>query len=196
MNYTELITKIRNTIPDRKTKIIALDGRGGSGKTTLACELAQQLKDVHIIAMDDFYLQSNLRENSNPIYFNFNIKRLLREVIVPLSNDTTAHYQRYDWNTDSLAETHEVIPGGTVIIEGCYSMHKLLRDSYDFKIWIECDKELALLRGVSRDIMNEKDVDHKAKMKQWTEDFQPKEDIYIETMTPQDYADYVLEIKK
>lgn len=194
MNYQELITKVQNIIPPRKTKLIAIDGRGGSGKTTLSCELAQQLKDVTIIAMDDFYVQSNLRENSNPIYFNFNIKRLLREVILPLSKDETAIYQRYDWASDMLAEKHEVKPGGSVIIEGCYSMHTLLRDYYDFKIWIECDKELALLRGVSRDIMHEKGADHKTKMKQWKEDFQPKEDTYIDTMIPQTYADYVLEI--
>lgn len=193
--HKDLIKKIEVTPRQAKTKLMAIDGRGGSGKTTLTCELSKQLKDVTIVAMDDFYLPSNLRDNSNPQYFNFNIKRLLREVIQPLSTDKKAIYQRYDWAKDTMAETHEIKPGGLVIVEGCYSLHTLLRDFYDFKIWVEVDKDLALTRGVSRDLMHEKEADHKIKLRQWKEDFQPKEDRYIETMEPKECADTVVEIK-
>ena len=194
MKHKDLITKIKITPLKTKTKLIAIDGRGGSGKTTLACELAAGMKNVTIISMDDFYLPSNLRDNSNPLYFNFNIKRLKREVLDLLSKDEPAKYRRYDWGTDSLAEEHTIKPGEIVIIEGCYALHNLVRDFYDFSIWMEIDKDFALTRGVSRDLLQEKDADPKAKMKQWKEDFQPKEDRYIETMKPKDFASYVFNV--
>ena len=194
MKHKDLITKIEITPRKTKTKLIAIDGRGGSGKTTLACELAAGMKNVTIISMDDFYLPSNLRDNSNPLYFNFNIKRLKREVLDLLSKDEPAKYRRYDWGTDSLAEEHTIKPGEIVIIEGCYALHNLVRDFYDFSIWMEIDKDFALTRGVSRDLLQEKDADPKAKMKQWKEDFQPKEDRYIETMEPKDFASYVFNV--
>lgn len=42
--------------------IISIEGFGGSGKTTLASQLGDALRDAHIIHLDDFIVKFNSLE--------------------------------------------------------------------------------------------------------------------------------------
>jgi len=77
------------------TKIIAIDGPGGAGKSSFAEQLSQHLGNAPILRTDDF------ASWENPLNW---WPRLLGQVLEPLSHNETACYQRYDWGTKRLAE--------------------------------------------------------------------------------------------
>src|SRR5262249_59466023 len=59
-------------------------------------------------------------------------RRLRSNVLLPLSRDQVARYQRYDAATEAMAEWRIVPVGGIVIVEGRYSRVKARATVYDF----------------------------------------------------------------
>lgn len=164
----ELSKKICALKRESKTLFVAIDGRGGSGKSTLAEKLANRLVDVTIVHLDDFAYPMQGADR----------QRLLDDVILPLKNNVQANYQRFDMKEGKFAEWHQIVPGGTVIIEGVLTLHEMLYGYYDFKIWIECSDELGFKRGVARDIGRD-GVDNS---KQWKEVWMPEEKKRLRNM--------------
>jgi hypothetical protein len=62
-----------------------------------------------------------------------------------------AHYQRYDWPSETLAEWHTIEPAPIVIIEGVSAGRSEWAAHLSFLIWIETPREERLRRGVDRD---------------------------------------------
>ncbi|MDZ7547996.1 uridine kinase family protein, partial [Clostridium perfringens] len=155
--------------------LMGVDGCGGSGKCTFAKETSELSNDITIIQMDDFYLPSNSRINDTPeekpIGADFDWQRLRKQVLMPLANNEEGNYQRYDWCSDSLSEWHRVSVGGIVIIEGVYSTRKELAGFYDFKIFVDCPRELRLRRGIDREGESGKDI--------WEKVWMVEEDKYM-----------------
>ena len=58
----------------------------------------------------------------------FDWKRLLKEVLNPISNGLEGRYKRYDWEKDSLVGSHIVSASGIVIIEGVYATRQELAE--------------------------------------------------------------------
>lgn len=164
----------RDDLPRRqKTLLVGVDGCGGSGKSTLANRIRDGFRDVKIVQMDDFYFKNT-----------FDLERVKKQVLQPLSKNLTAEYQRYDWQTQTLAEWRKIEIGGTVIVEGVHSIHSKLSDFYDYKIWLDCPREIRFQRGIERDgeSMREK----------WENDWMPAEDFYIKTDLPRERADLII----
>lgn len=132
--------------------IIGIDGCGGAGKSTLANKIKSNFSTVTIVHMDDFYLPSAKIVNEHPtnklIGADFDWKRLLQEVLDPISNGIEGCYKRYDWETDSLAESHTISANGIVIIEGVYATRQELAGIYDLKIWVNCPRETRIKEGL------------------------------------------------
>ncbi|MCE5172836.1 AAA family ATPase [Paenibacillus profundus] len=185
----QLVGSIDKIPKKQSTLLIGIDGCGGSGKSTLARKLKEECSDVTIVHMDDFYLPSALIQNTpptnKPVGADFDWKRVLSQVLEPISQDKEGHYQRYDWETDSLAEWHTVPIGGIVIIEGVYSIRKELANKYDFTIWVDCLREIRLARGVERDGEAAHDM--------WEKNWMIAEDIYMEEHKPIERADLVVD---
>ena len=59
-NSEKLITAINELVREKPYIILAIDGRCGSGKTTLASYLQKEFK-ANLFHMDDFYLVLYLR---------------------------------------------------------------------------------------------------------------------------------------
>lgn len=178
MSYIEdLVRKISSLSRKHQTLLVAIDGRGGSGKSTLSVKLVENLHDVNVVHLDDFAYPETDRQ------------RLLNQVINPLENNNPARYQRFDWGTKQLAEWHDIKPGGIVIVEGVSTLHDVLYKHFDFKIWIECPAEVGFNRGLSRDLnvykVNTKD--------DWINKWMPEEKKYIEEHKPQEKADFIVD---
>ncbi|MFE9576278.1 uridine kinase [Nocardia sp. NPDC006044] len=77
--------------------------------------------------------------------------RLETEVLEPLGRDTHARYRRYDWDLRALAEWHEIVPGGVVILEGVSSSRAAVRSRLSLAIWVDTSRALRLTRGLERD---------------------------------------------
>jgi uridine kinase len=164
------IDALREDLIRRNAKVVAIDGRGGAGKSTLARLLAESWPAAVVIEMDDFH---DDRE------------RLLKGVLEPLKADRPGRYQRYDWAEGRLAEWHDVSAAAIVLLEGVYASSELLRDCYDYAIWVECPYEVRLQRGVDRDGGGMRTT--------WVEHWMPAEDRYVDQERPDVRADLVLD---
>jgi uridine kinase len=156
--YSTEITQIRKQVQQllrsRQRVTIGIDGCGAAGKSTFARELLETFQNAVIVSMDDFYLPSQERNQlsvNKPIGWQFDWQRLEREVLRPLTQGSKATYQRYNWDSDRLAEWCAIDEGKIVIIEGVYALRRELAMYYSLRIWIDCPRELRLKRGLDRD---------------------------------------------
>jgi uridine kinase len=163
--------------------LIGIDGCGGAGKSHFSQSLGQQLaaiSAVQIVHMDDFYKPSMQRlpqrECDALIGSDFDWQRLRRDVLQPLGRGENCSYQRYDWDSDSLAEWHTVPASGITIVEGIYSIRHELAHFYDLTCWVYCSRSQRLERGVERD--------GEAKRNVWEKYWMPAEDRYVELEEP------------
>lgn len=153
----KIIERIQDIQSSQENTIIfvGIDGGGGSGKSTLTDKIATALKDVQIIHMDDFYKLETDRKMKElakaPVGYEFDIERLISQVIIPLASNNIAEYQIYDWLNDRLSSWRKVYPIGIIIIEGCYSIIDTLSPFYHVKIFVDCDRAVRLKRGLGRD---------------------------------------------
>lgn len=171
-----------------KTILIAIDGGGGAGKSTLAQKLKEvDTENVSVIHMDDFYKPSEQRKHvsDSEIGGNWDCERVKTQVLEPLSTNQAARYQRYDWVEDKLAEIHDIPSGHVVIVEGCYSLLDSLRPFYQFKIWVQSPREVRLSRGIERDGEEQRHL--------WENLWMPAEERYIKSQNPMATANLIID---
>lgn len=130
------------------TRLVAIDGPAGSGKTTLAERLRSQLVglgvDVALLHMDDLYdgwagLDEALAG------------RVLAQVVRPLSSGTSARWHRYDWDEGRFGRWETLPPPAVLILEGCGSGARAYASSTTLLVWVEAAKDTRIARGVERD---------------------------------------------
>jgi uridine kinase len=92
-----ILHDIRNLSDGNKVVLVAIDGVGGSGKTTLAKILQHKLSNCRIVQLDDFY---------SPLLQSADLLRLKDQVVAPLKKQKEARYQIYDWKSDRLSGWH------------------------------------------------------------------------------------------
>jgi uridine kinase len=191
MNETALeqLVDTLNRVPRKQsTLMIGIDGCGGAGKSTFANKLKGKLTNATVMHMDDFYFTSAaiIQDHplNKPIGADCDWKRVNQQVLLPISQEREGLYQRYDWNSDQLAEWHTVPIGGIVIVEGVYSTRKELSDFYDYKIWIETPRQIRLDRGLERDGEEARD--------RWENNWMIAEDLYTKEHQPRERADLIV----
>jgi uridine kinase len=123
-------------------RLVAVDGPGGSGKSTFAARLAVAAGGAPIVHTDDF------ASADDPIDW---WPRLLDQVIAPLTAGRPAVYQRYDWTSESLAEWHTLAPAPVIIVEGVSAARREWSRHLSYVIWIETPRNLRLQRAAERD---------------------------------------------
>ena len=72
------------------TKIVAIDGPGGAGKSTVAKRLAEELGGAPIVETDDF------ASWTDPLDW---WPRLISDVLEPLARNEPSRYRRSNWAT-------------------------------------------------------------------------------------------------
>jgi uridine kinase len=175
-----LISEIKKLSRKKGVVLIAIDGLGGSGKTTLAELLKTGLENSVMIQLDDFY---------STALHAADLLRLKEQVLLPLHNHQEAKYRIYEWKTNSYSDWHILKPEGIFIIEGVYALDKNIRDYYDVKVWIDYPADLGLERGIKRDITRD-GVDN---TDTWKNIWLPLEAKYKTEQEPDKSADYIIE---
>ena len=186
----DMLMLLQGTKRRRLTLLVAIDGRGGSGKSTFARQLEQASEDVTVVEFDDFYLplaerQARIAAGDREIGGNFDWRRLRDQVLTPLAHDEPADYQRYDWASDELAEWHSVPIGGIVLVEGNYSTRQELFGVYDYTVWIDAPHDVRLERGIRRGGEDTRE--------RWLTEWMPEEDRYIAAEDPASRVHLVLD---
>ncbi|MEE0334088.1 MAG: AAA family ATPase [Catenibacterium mitsuokai] len=178
-----LIEKINKIYQQKGHVTIAIDGRCGSGKTTLANKLKAYF-DCHIFHMDDFYLQEYQRtqERYNEPGGNVDRERFKKEVLEPLKEHQDVLYRPFDCSTMSISEGALYSYKPINIIEGSYSCHPELIDDYDMTIFLDIDEPLRLKRIEER---NGKEALNMF-IKKWI----PLEEKYFSSFDIQNHCDF------
>ncbi|HEX3908714.1 MAG TPA: aminodeoxychorismate synthase [Mycobacteriales bacterium] len=138
--YDDLVARIR-ALPGG-IRLVAVDGCGGAGKSTLAARLAADLDGAPILRTDDFASWDNSLDWW---------PRMLVEAIQPLANGAAARFQRYDWEASRLGGEVVVEPAPVVIIEGVSASRVEWAHMLSFAIWVETPRDVRLRRGLQRD---------------------------------------------
>lgn len=123
--------------------LAALDGRCGSGKTTLAAALARQFPDCVLLHTDDYYLPpaQRLPGWEKIPCANMDLARLRQELLVPLRAGRPAEYRPWSCAQKEYLPGVQLLPRPLVILEGSYSHHPLLADLYDLRVFVTCCAE-------------------------------------------------------
>lgn len=160
---------------------IAIDGRGGSGKSTFAELLKEKLPGFVVLNGDDYF-----EPIDDPIVWgDFNDDRFAEDIIQPLKSGSSFAYRPYDWHTEPHITEQKIDITKGFILERCYAFKFDL--DWDLKIWVEAPKEVCLERGIAKERMPRKKIIPAWKV------WQAKEDEYIRDFKPQEKADIVIE---
>lgn len=145
--YLSLYKTVKSFYERDQSKIIAIDGRCGSGKTTFAGILKQEF-DINVFHMDDFFLpfEMKTKERHSEPGGNVHYERFNKEVLAPLLRGERVVHQPYNPQIRGLEEPIYTNPKKLTIIEGSYSLHPLLQEHYDLKVFLTINKEKQLER--------------------------------------------------
>lgn len=186
LDIADLAAEVHRRSEGRPRVLVGVDGPGASGKSTLAGLLANAMPDTAVVHVDDFYLPNKQQgSRAGQVAPHFDWPRLAQQVVVPGATGGPLRYQRYDWDSDTLAEWIEVGPGVPVIVEGVYCLERQLRADYTYKVFCRAERAIRLRRGLDRDGEQARGM--------WVDEWMPAEDAYAERDRPEDAADLVVD---
>jgi acetylornithine deacetylase/succinyl-diaminopimelate desuccinylase-like protein/cytidylate kinase len=129
------------------TRILAIDGPSGAGKTTLAAIIANELlrDGLSVVTVHTDDLLDGWDDQ-----FTF-WDRLVTGVLLPARVGGIGAYRRYDWESAAFAETVAVPAADVLIVEGVTAARAAMRELADLTVFIRCDEDTAWARLAERD---------------------------------------------
>lgn len=152
--FLHLIPVLRNLIKIYKKsgiKIISIDGRAASGKSTLA-GLLKIVLNAAIIHMDDFFLPCELRtkERLDEPGGNIHYERFIGEVLSEIRACEPFSYRVFDCERMDYCGQITVAASEWRIVEGCYSHHPRFGEYADLTVFCNVSKEEQSKRILAR----------------------------------------------
>lgn len=133
-----------------RSRLVCVDGPAGSGKTTLAAALEQEMAQQHLsvttLHMDDLYDGWSGLDRSPELE-----SRLLDQALRPLAEGRPGRWQRYDWAAGEFTEWLDVPVLEVLILEGCGSGALAYSAYISVLVWVEAGRATRVARGVDRD---------------------------------------------
>jgi uridine kinase len=131
-----------------QTPIVLIDGRAGSGKSTFAESLQQQLfrdgeSAPRVIHMD------NIFEGWDGLALGSDY--MVRFILQPLARRETASWQDWSWVKNQRSSWREFSGGTPLIVEGCGSLTERSKEHADIAIWLEASEEVRRERWIQRE---------------------------------------------
>jgi hypothetical protein len=128
------------------TRLLAVDGYAGSGKTTFSALLSEELGGpdrAPVVHLDDLATHQE--------FFAWTA-RLRGEVLAPLAEGRPVRHRVYDWELARFDAVRELPPAPPyLLLEGVGAGRSAVRPRLAALLWMELDAETARARGEFRD---------------------------------------------
>lgn len=168
--------------PAGRPRIIAIDGRGGAGKSSLTRRIADVLPETAVVHTDD-------------LAWNFSIfgwgEFLTERILLPLRNGEPVDVQPPGWAPHGRTGSVTVPVCETVLVEGTGSFRLENADLYDASVWVQSDFDEAKRRALDRDVEQGVNGDREAATRFWDEWMLEEIPFYL-GQRPWDRADTVV----
>lgn len=200
---SEITEKIRTDVRPDAPYLVAIEGKGCSGKTTIASELAEQLRGdgltTSIMPIDNFCLPRTRRyrddcPEAEQVYrFNFDYQ-LFDSLIAEASmtkyvsfahKHLIAKTDRFDGSA-----IYNVSPGGVLIVEGIHVLRRHLIPHYDLKIYLDVSDQEQIARARLRDPgrgNSQAEIEYKYHRR-----YRPSYKMFLEEHRPEEIADLII----
>lgn len=122
--------------------MVAVDGRSGAGKTSLAGILRDELA-APVVSLEDLYGGWDGLEHG--------IDLLISEVLEPLAAGRVALVPRYDWVAGEWAEPVALDPPEVLIVEGVGAGARRAAAYASVLVWLEATPAVRKKRALDRD---------------------------------------------
>lgn len=149
--------------------VVLVDGRSGTGKTTLGNAVAQRL-GARIVHLDD-------------VYPGWDGLRAAAEAVVTDVLGAPSGYRRWDWATSCPADWVPLDPDAPIVVEGCGALSRASAPLASLRVWLEAEDDVRWQRAVGRD--------GEVFAREWDR-WAAQEDAFIAAERPVDLADVVL----
>ena len=123
--------------------ILAVDGRSGSGKSTIATLLRRSVPASAVIHTDDVAWHHSFFDWSN---------LLVEGILKPLRNGQAVSYRPPGWDKRGRPGAIEIAAGlDLVVVEGVGASRTEVMPWIDRALWVQSDLDEAERRGIARD---------------------------------------------
>lgn len=124
------------------TRVIAIDGRSGAGKSSLA-GLVAAAADADLISLEFLYGGWHDLEGG--------VARMVADLLEPIAAGRTATVPQYDWHTESWGEPVEMDAGGLLVVEGVGAFAEAAGRLIGTGVWLEAAEDVRRARAEARD---------------------------------------------
>ncbi len=160
-----------------RAPVILIDGRSGSGKSTIGAALAS---DLHIAGV------STIQLTGPDLWFPgwrglADGSATLEDLLI--NPHRPAGFFQWDWAQSRWGKYHILNRSFPLLIEGCGALTPLTARAADLRVWVHADAQVRRERALARD--GDVFAPH---WQTWAE----QEDTHIATHQPQHLADFII----
>ena len=186
--YNKVLRVINNLLDnsEKDTVWVAIDGPSASGKSSLGNFINDNFI-CNIFHMDDFFLppEKKTAERLGEVGGNIDWERFEKEIIGNVNSGHNFTFNVYDCHSSSFFESGKVFQKKLNVVEGVYSMHPNLIDTYDYKIYLDIDSEKQKQRILNRS--------NEAKLNRFVNEWIPLENRYFEAANLKNRCDNIFD---
>ncbi len=201
----DFLTQVLGSFEYKHPLRVAIDGIDAAGKTILADEIADALKNkgrsVIRASIDGFHRprkERYRRGNLSPegyYYDSFDNDAIKQHLLQPLAPRGTYDYRTtiFDFRKDKvwLSPVLRASPDAILLFDGVFLMRPELNEHWDLRIFVHIDFDVSLRRALSRDL--ELFGSKETIVERYEKRYVPGQKIYLKQAKPKRIADMVID---
>ena len=179
------IIPVLQKISFANAKVVSIDGKAASGKTTVS-KVLESVINSQTVHMDHFFLPPQLRlpHRLGEIGGNVHYERFQNEVLPYLKSGKKFSYRIFDCSIMDYGETNVIGECPYIVVEGAYSAHPFFSDYAEVKVFSDVDEREQMRRILVRN--GEKMA------KRFSDEWIPMEEAYFAHFRIKENADIII----